>query len=65
VEAAAQQQELEQVVRRRALQLWLQGQEEQALDLLAVARALAPPTSRSLTIGSNPMRPTPKIFPVG
>ncbi len=40
---AAQERELEALVRRQALASYLAGQEEQALDLLAVARALAAP----------------------
>jgi hypothetical protein len=38
--------ELEDHVRREALKSYLEGLEEQALDLLAVARAIAEPTLR-------------------
>jgi hypothetical protein len=38
--------ELEDTVRREALKAYLAGGEERALDLLAVARALAEPTVR-------------------
>jgi hypothetical protein len=65
---AAQQRELEQVVRREALRQYLEGREEEALDLLAVARALAPAEPRishSSTIGSSPMHPMPKTPPPG
>jgi hypothetical protein len=37
---------LEDTVRREALKRYLEGNEEQALDLLAVARAIAEPTLR-------------------
>lgn len=37
---------LEDQVRREALRRYLEGNEEQALDFLAVARAIAEPTVR-------------------
>jgi hypothetical protein len=36
---------LEDTVRREALQRYLEGEEEQALDLLAAARAMAEPAA--------------------
>lgn len=42
--AAVQPDGLEDQVRREALDRYLEGDEEQALDLLAVARAIAEPT---------------------
>jgi len=45
--------ELEDTVRREALRRYLEGGEEQALDLLAVARAIAEPTGRMSRTGHS------------
>lgn len=44
--APAQPDGLEDQIRREALKRYLDGDEEQALDFLAVARAIAEPTAR-------------------
>jgi hypothetical protein len=44
--APAMPEGLEDQVRREALARYLDGEEEQALDLLAAARAIAEPTPR-------------------
>lgn len=44
---------LEDAVRREALQRYLEGDEEQALDLLAAARAMAEPTVRMSRTGHS------------
>jgi hypothetical protein len=45
--------ELEDTVRREALRRYLKGGEEQALDLLAVARAMAEPAGRGSNIQNS------------
>jgi hypothetical protein len=49
--------ELEDTVRREALKRYLEGAEEQALDFLAVARAIAEPTVRMSMTGHSGGRP--------
>lgn len=49
--------ELEDTVRREALKRYLEGAEEQALDFLAVARAIAEPTARRSRTGHSESRP--------
>lgn len=46
--------ELEDTVRREALARYLEGEEEQALDLLAVARAIADPATHESKGGESP-----------
>lgn len=45
--------ELEDTVRREALKRYLEGHEEQALDFLAVARAIAEPSVRGARTGHS------------
>jgi hypothetical protein len=61
---AEQDRALEDRVRRAALEAYLEGQEERALDLLAVARTLAPvqplpPMMDSGRTGSSQTHPKP------